>query len=302
MVEDYLIKVTIQNNVLLNFMHKRGFYTIISFCKNYNVSYQYVSSLLNFKAAVFQEDLKTGVFTEKFLNFCKKVNCNPMDVVSPNYKQVKENKFEKTCDNLKLDNRNREALKLSFNGEIDGNTFIPNDTVEQKECSRLLDEVMKKALTPREYEMVRLHYFDNRSIIECSKIFNRTHQAIRNTLTTAISKMQRVPYQKKLKAYNNFVRHYYSDKELESNVKVNGKYIWEYDEVMKKTGWWGEDDVPILNEIIILKKEDGTYKPAVFYEFKEPKCRWNYLSNIMENYLKVYNFSNTKSSMTEKFG
>lgn len=190
--KEYRMEIKVKNNLLYKKIYDT-YGSVKSFCNAVNLSDQTVIKFLNFKCELYNKrdgELKDSV--KKLLDVFK---CPLNELFPENYKTVETNKHVKEVSQQEI-----EAISMQ-SPEMNLLSYNIDSEVEQDELRNKIEKILN-TLIPREAEIIRLRYFDNRTYDYIGQQFGISQERARQIEKSALRKMMHPSRSRLLKEYS----------------------------------------------------------------------------------------------------
>jgi len=192
-VEEYRLKVSVRNNLILKAIEGHGYTNMAKFAKDEGMSLTGLYELVNLKTApigVEGEFIKAAKELMEILGAC------PIDLWTTEQLTLalRKNSIEKELS--------KEALQIALQSDARSLIGLPYEEVSEQEQTELVKDVLD-SLTPREAKVLRIRFGigdeEEHSLEEAGKRFNVSKERIRQIESKALRHMRHPSRSDKLK-------------------------------------------------------------------------------------------------------
>lgn len=186
MNEEYRVKVSVRNNLILMAIEDHGYTNIAKFAKANNISLVGLYAIINLKDAPL---LVSGEFSPLAMKLMEILGACPTDLWTEEQlrMRLRNNYSERVLSKEAM----LEALAMNSRAAIE----LAEDRVYKQELEKLVEEGLN-CLTPREAKILTLRYGlrgqDPHSLEEIGDKYDVTTQAIRRVEIRALQKMKKL--------------------------------------------------------------------------------------------------------------
>lgn len=196
MVNEYRVKVTVKNNLILTAIEKAGYRSAAAFCREAGMTSTALSGLITMKNPPL---LVTGEFSEGAKSLMEFLCLAPTDLWTSEQLtlRLKSNSAEREVN---LDGM-RAALGINAEEALLLVAPSPEEVMEEKDIQKLIEEQLA-SITPREEKVLRLRYgigCEEHTLEETGKILEVTRERIRQIEIHALRKLKHTNRVKVLK-------------------------------------------------------------------------------------------------------
>jgi len=184
-MDEYRLKVTIKNNLILNAIEERGHTNLHNFCKSEKLQLNNLYDLINLKISPIGVD---GRFIKPAKDLMEVLGACPTDLWTEEQLTLKlqTNTVTKTLNKEKVD------IYLSS-----GNSHLilenPANVFEKEDDKKLISQMLD-SLSPRESKILKLRFglgnTDEHTLDEVGDKFHATRERIRQLEAKALRKMR----------------------------------------------------------------------------------------------------------------
>jgi len=182
--EEYRLKVSVRNNLILKAMEAQGYTNIHKFSKACDVSITGLYDLINLKAAPITED---GEFSKVAKQLMEALGACPVEL------WTEEQLTLKLRTNSVERHLSKEALQEALQSNARSLVGLPYDEVVDKEEVTLVRDTLD-SLTPREAQVLSMRFGigneDEGSLEEVSKKLGVSRERVRQMEAKALRKMR----------------------------------------------------------------------------------------------------------------
>ena len=187
MVNEYRIRVTVRNNLILTAIEKAGYKNQSAFCREAEMPATALSGLISMKNAPL---LQTGEFSYAAKKLMEILCLAPTDLWTSEQLtlRLKSNSAER---DVNLDGM-RAALGMNAEEALLLVAPSPEEVMEEKDIQKLIEEQLA-SITPREEKVLRLRYgigCEVHTLEETGKILEVTRERIRQIEIHALRKLK----------------------------------------------------------------------------------------------------------------
>ena len=173
-MNEYRVKITVRNNLLLSAIEQAGFKTITAFADACEVSPTQINQLIGLKIAPIKRS--TGVFRECAKKAMEVLGACPTDLWTDRQltMELLHNTGQREIGEAYFDN-------LIENHVVQMTLPDPADALEAKEAENIISEVLD-TLTPREQKVIQLRYgigYEEHTLADTGKAMGVTQERIR---------------------------------------------------------------------------------------------------------------------------
>jgi len=185
MDEEYRLKVTVKNNLILSAIENMGYTNLSKFCKDGYMSLAKLYDLINLRMAPINAD---GEFTKIAKNLMEVLGACPSDL------WTEEQLTLKLRSNHVTKNLSKERVEAYLSS---GNSRLvlenPANRVEKEDEVKIVNDIVD-SLTPREAKILRLRYgldgSEEQSLSEVGSHYDITQERVRQLEARALRKMR----------------------------------------------------------------------------------------------------------------
>jgi len=194
-MKDYRVDFKIKNNRLLSIVEASEYKTGKAICHRLGISAEKFYDLSNMRRPPVD---KNGKWKKIVLEICDLLDCTPNDLFSDEQinNPIEKNKFTLTADLEELGYLSERHLNASQEFKV-----LADETND------VLEKVLDKLLTPRQKDVLVRNYglFGNepQNCVDIGKIYNVSTERVRQLVSNAISKLQKVKHIGELKNSNS---------------------------------------------------------------------------------------------------
>ena len=174
-VKDYRVKLSVKNNRIMRALESQGVDSLPKWCKENNVSYHGISMLINLKSSPIT---KHGRLTGCAKSICDALCLLPDDLWSVYQLQP----LEKNYSEIQLD---RDQIAV-----IMGDEEVGYDLPEDHGDIKKIVESVLDGLPKKEKDVIKLRFWDEKSLDEISDHFNVTRERVRQIELKALGRMR----------------------------------------------------------------------------------------------------------------
>ena len=187
MVNEYRIKVTVKNNLILTAIERAGYKNASAFCRESGMTTTALSGLITMKNPPL---LVTGEFSEGAKNLMEVLCLAPTDLWTSEQLtlRLKSNSAER---DVNLDGM-RAALGMNAEEALLLVAPSPEEVMEEKDIQKLIEEQLV-SITPREEKVLRLRYgigCEEHTLEETGQVLEVTRERIRQIEIHALRKLK----------------------------------------------------------------------------------------------------------------
>jgi RNA polymerase sigma factor (sigma-70 family) len=185
-MEEYNVKVTVRNNLILQTIRNQGYTNLNKFAKECNVSITGLYGLVNLKEAPLTVG---GEFSQAAKELMEALGACPVELWTDEQltMRLKSNRVERELSKeglqIALQSNARSLIGLDY----------PEQEIAEADSVRVISNKLD-SLTPREAKILRLRFgFDGgggRTLEEVGKIFKVTSEQIRHIEAKALRKLR----------------------------------------------------------------------------------------------------------------
>jgi len=186
-VNEYRVKVTVKNNLILTAIEKAGYKTPAAFCREAGMTPTSLSNLITMKNPPLME---TGEFSIHAKKLMEVLCLAPTDLWTSEQLtlRLKRNSAER---DVNLDGM-RAALGMNAEDALMLVAPSPEEVMEEKDIQNLIKEQLA-SITPKEERVLRMRYgidCAEYTLEEAGKALNLTRERIRQIENKAIRKLK----------------------------------------------------------------------------------------------------------------
>ena len=187
MVNEYRIRVTVRNNLILTAIEKAGYKNQSAFCREAEMPATALSGLISMKNPPL---LTTGEFSDVAKKLMEILCLAPTDLWTSEQLtlRLRHNSAER---DVNLDGM-RAALGMNAEEALLLVAPSPEEVMEEKDIQKLIEEQLA-SITPREEKVLRLRYgigCEEHTLEETGKILEVTRERIRQIEIHALRKLK----------------------------------------------------------------------------------------------------------------
>ena len=177
-MNEYRIKVTLRNNLLLSAIEAAGFSSQSEFARSIGINVGKVNEMVGMRRAPIGID---GEFCYAAKVIMEALGACPSDLWTDDqlYMELERNSAERAIGEEHLKQLNADAMTLPD----------PQDLYETQEVSKMLDDLVS-TLTPREEKALKLRYFAEKSLDDVGEELDVTRERARQIILKAERKMR----------------------------------------------------------------------------------------------------------------
>ena len=192
-VEEYRLKVSVRNNLILKAIEGQGYTNIAKFAKGGGMSLVGLYSLINLKEAPIGVE---GEFIKPAKELMEILGACPTDLWTTEQLtlSLRKNAVERELS--------KEAIQIALQSDARSLIGLPYEEVSEQEQTELVKDVLD-SLTPREAKVLRMRFGigneEVHTLEETGKRFNVSRERIRQMEAKALRKMRHPSRSDKLK-------------------------------------------------------------------------------------------------------
>lgn len=180
-VNEYRIKITVRNNLLLSAIEQAGYKSQTEFAEAADISKTALNALVGLRKAPIGAN---GSFIHEAKMVMEALGACPTDLWTEEQltMELKRNTSERSVGG--------EAMQLMLDRVASGQIEYksPEDALQDKMVSAQVENILQQ-LTPREYRLLKHRYADEMSLEEVGKVLKLTKERIRQMENKAFRKL-----------------------------------------------------------------------------------------------------------------
>lgn len=186
-VNEYRIRVTVRNNLILTAIEEAGYKSVSAFCREANMPVSSFGSLIAMKTPPLT---MMGEFSDPAKKLMEILCLAPTDLWTPEQLTLRLN--SNTAErNVNLDGM-RAALGINAEEALLLVAPSPEEAMEEKDIQKIIEEQLA-SITPREEKVLRLRYgigCEEHTPEETGRILEVSRERIRQIECTAMRKLK----------------------------------------------------------------------------------------------------------------
>lgn len=190
-MNEYRIDIKVRNNLILKKIEEAGYKNLGELCSKNNIKFKYstINSILNMKKSPLD---CSGNFNSSIVKLCEIIKCSPDEL------------FTETQINTSL-STNKRTLEVK---EAEMKYLLENSKepklLEENYYENQLNDNLEKSLSrlsPREEKIIKLRFYENKTLKEIGKELNITGSRVRAIEVEALKKLRHPIKNKNLREF-----------------------------------------------------------------------------------------------------
>ena len=171
---DYRVKITIRNNRLLKAMEEQGYPSVMQFCKQNGLTYQYINEVVSGKCKPLNEK---GFLKQSVVEMLDKLNLTVDEAFTE--RQLKG--FRKRLFEIQM--TEAEALQIANPIKTTEKIAMEGDVI------RKLKQIIVERCSPRQQQAIQYRFFENFTLEQIAQMMGITRERVRQIILKGLDKI-----------------------------------------------------------------------------------------------------------------